>query len=407
MPPRLEFDVMARVAQRMEIWECLRMGRMNRQLNSAIFNHAVRYVFENPHRYRALQPLEYAFTTGNLRLLTTLRDIIVTSNVRVPEGWSLTVNFGSVVREVLDFDSMKQCLANPEGYKCFELLIDTAISTGTVASLDLWGLNSPSMLLGNSIRQDRFDAVAVILRRRTELGLDYFLDEMCFSNIPVMDGFLSQYRLSEKMIECLIVCTGLSFSNACVLSFVDAISFFIKNNTEIQSNPQLVLAGFESLLESPSWYGNPGDSGRNLFRSINVLSRFIRAKTQAPVPEEIVESLLNRIWRVINPFTRFEVGCGDAEGVTQEQLLEAMIQSTWCQQYSRVFNTIIDLNPKFSSTPNKNADGSARLGHLRFVDLLQIMMIIMMMIMIIIEDVLHYPSKSIEGYICIPRLVLF
>ncbi|KAI2778537.1 hypothetical protein F4815DRAFT_239939 [Daldinia loculata] len=187
MAPRLQFDVMARVAQHMEVWQCLRMGRMNKKLNSAVFNHTVRYIFENPHRYRALQPIEYAFINGNLGLLTTLRDIVVTSNVRAPGGWSYTVDFGSVVREILDFDSMRQCLANPEGYRCFELLIDTAISTGTVPSLDLWGINSPSMLLGNSIKQNCYDAVAVILRRRTELGLDRFLSEMCFENIPVMD----------------------------------------------------------------------------------------------------------------------------------------------------------------------------------------------------------------------------
>ncbi|KAI1642725.1 uncharacterized protein F4817DRAFT_369125 [Daldinia loculata] len=336
MAPRLQFDV----------WQCLRMGRMNKKLNSA-----------NPHRYRALQPIEYAFIN------------VVTSNVRAPGGWSYTVDFGSVVREILDFDSMRQCLANPEGYRCFELLIDTAISTGTVPSLDLWGINSPSMLLGNSIKQNCYDAVAVILRRRTELGLDRFLSEMCFENIPVMDGFLSQYHLSERMIECLIACTGMPFSSACGLAFVGAINFLLKNSPELQNNPDQVLAGFHHLTTSPSWYGNPGESGRNITRCINALSRFIRAKTLAPVPIPVVEMLLNRIWRVVNPIARFDAGVGDAEGVTQEQLLDAMAQSITCQQYSRVFNTIIDLNPRYAYIPNRNADRTARLGHTRFVDL--------------------------------------
>ncbi|KAI0847005.1 hypothetical protein F5Y00DRAFT_271473 [Daldinia vernicosa] len=371
MAPLLQFDVMARVAQHMELWECLRMGRMNKRLNSAVFNHAVRYVFENPHRYRALQPVEYAFVTGNLGLLTTLRDIIVTSNVRVPEGWSYTVDFGSVVREFLYFESMLQCLRNPEGPRCFELIIDTAISTGTVPSLDIWGINSPSMLLGNSIKYNRVDAVQIILRRRSELGLGNFLEEMCYSHINVIDGFVSQYHLTEEMVRCLIVGTDMSFHDACRLTFIDAIDYILRNTPELAHNPQEVLYGFDHLIQSPSWFRNPHEGARSIARCITLLNRYYRTRSPTAVPIQVVDNLLNRAWRVLNPIIRYELGVGASNTATQDQLLDTMAASPSCQQYHRLLDVIIDLHPMLSNIPKRNANHTVRLGHVRFVDLVR------------------------------------
>ncbi|OTB10300.1 hypothetical protein K445DRAFT_27720 [Daldinia sp. EC12] len=371
MAPRLTLDIIAEIAKRLPIWECLRMGRMNRELNQIVFTWAVRYVFEHPSRFRILQPLEYALTTGNIRLLRAFRDLILTNTLRSQEGYDFLVTWTSCMREIIDFEAFVQILAVNGGRECLELVLDTAIQTGTADTLNIWNATNPSMILGNAIQQRHHPIIEIILRRRNELNLGNFLEEMCFENIPVIGGWLFTRHIPQTTVELLVQHIGFTFYDACRLAFTQAILYFLANDPGLGQHPDRVLEGFARLLESPSWFSNSLLPGQSVPRCIMYLRDFYVVKSGARVPVIMVNRLLNHMWRVVMPYIRHDGGFGERTDITQDELLDAAIDSEWCKVYSRHFNLIVNMSAHYSSIPYLNPNNSVRLGNRRFVDLVR------------------------------------
>ncbi|KAI1800020.1 hypothetical protein F4811DRAFT_567501 [Daldinia bambusicola] len=370
MAPRLTLDVMAEIAKRMPVWDCLRMGLMNRELNQMVFNWTIRYIFEHPNRFNSLEPIDYALASGNVRLLRTLRDLILTDTVVIDAERGTKMRWDTCMEKLIHYHSMVQILVNPGGRECFELILDTAIQTGTVPSLNIWS-ESHAMLLGNAICQGKYLAMEIILSRRQHLGIDNFMEEMCFRNIPVIDGWLFKHHLPRTTVEVLIRVIGFSFYDACRLDFPRAIQYFLENDHELTQYPERILEGYAHLIECPSWFSNPWLPGKPICRTLLTLQSFYKKTTGNPVPTTVVNRLLNQMWRVILPYVRRDGSFGERTDITQEQLLDVTYASHSCRAFSRHFNIIINMDAYYSTIPRRDPNETGRLGNIRFVDLVR------------------------------------
>ncbi|KAI8964310.1 hypothetical protein F5Y11DRAFT_316702 [Daldinia sp. FL1419] len=367
--PRLSFDVLARLAQSVPMPLGFRLARMNRALSNTVFERLVKITYENPSLEEATLPLNYAMRECNFSLLAKLRDILLRNHIRPSPEATYTPDWGSCVGEAFTFATLQFLSVHPRGRQVMEWVLDSCIETNTISSLRLWTPLSNGSILSNCIYYDNVVAIDVILQRREHIDLERFEELLSWWDLPVVFGQFGPDKIrmmSPLTAQAIIQGTNMSFQRACELCFAPALRWFLNNDTRFADDPDLMLVGLRIICDhAAGWSLHPRRQGARLEDAMSVLIDFWKSKNGTnDFPVEIGDRLLERAWRAVVPYARYQRGVGDAPGVTRDALVDGLESSISCSWWGPVLNTVLDLIPG-------NLLNNPMLGSHRFADFIR------------------------------------